>query len=180
MIPKSTFRVNQRASRVVSMAKSMPGVEKAELRLVQPASMFVAGQLVKEAGIGTYISGIPADSDFYQPLMVKGRWLQPGDGRVVVLTRDTAEKNHVQVGDVVTLDLGEMGKDDWQVIGLFEPVFVGSFNSDSIYAPQDALFKTTKKYNQGSVLLIRTTTHDSTTTTTVDRGSQRSIRTRVT
>ncbi len=161
------FGVNERASRVVSMAESVEGVEKAELRLVQPASMFVAGQLVKEAGIGSYIRGIPADSDFYKPLMVKGRWFQPGDGRVVVLTRDTAEKNRVQIGDVVTLDLGEMGKDDWQVIGLFEPVFVGSFNPDSIYAPQDTLFKTTKKYNQGSVLLVRTTAHDSTTTTNV-------------
>jgi len=153
------FRTNARAAEVLAMAQSVSGVEKAELRLVQPASMFVAGQLVKEAGIGTYIRGIPADSDFYKPLMVAGRWLESGDGRVVVLSRDTAEKNHIQLGDLVTLDLGEMGKDKWQVIGLYEPVFVGGFNSDTIFAPQQALFQSTKKYDQGTVLLVRTASH---------------------
>jgi putative ABC transport system permease protein len=49
-----------------------------------------------------------------------------------------------------------MGKDKWQVIGFYEPVFVGGFVSDSIYAPQEALYKSTKKYNQGTILLIRT------------------------
>ncbi len=161
------FRTNERAGQVLAMADSVSGVEKAELRLVQPASMFAAGQLVKEAGIGTYIRGIPTNSDFYKPLMLAGRWFEPGDGRVVVVSRDTSEKNHIQIGDVVTLDLGEMGKDQWQVIGLYEPVFVGSFNSDTIYAPQDALYQTTKKYKQGSVLLVRTTSHDGSFATTV-------------
>src|SRR3990172_4445345 len=53
-----------------------------------------------------------------------------------------------------------MGKDKWQVIGFYEPIFVGGFVSDSIYVPQEALYKTTKKYNLGSVLLIRTTSTD--------------------
>lgn len=154
------FRTNQRANRVLTMAQAVDGVDKAELRLVQPASMFAEGQLVKEAGIGTYIRGIPTDSDFYKPLIVAGRWLEPGDGRAVVLTRDTAQKNNIQVGDWVTLDLGEMGKDKWQVIGIYEPVFVGGFNSDTIYAPQEALYQATKKFNQGTVLLVRTTSHD--------------------
>ena len=117
------------------MAAPVQGVEKAELRLVQSASMYLSGQLIKEAGIGSNIEGIPADSDFYKPLIVAGRWIQPGDGRMVVLTRDTAKKNHILVGDLVTLDLGELGKDQWQVIGLYEPVFVGGFTSDTIYAP---------------------------------------------
>ena len=79
--------------------------------------MFVAGQLVKEAGIGTSIEGIPAGSDFFKPLIVVGRWFVPGDGRVVVITRDAAKKNNIHVGDIVTLDLGELGKDQWQVVG---------------------------------------------------------------
>jgi len=150
------FRQNQRVDRVTTLAQTVPGVEQVELQLVQAASMFNEGQLVKEAGIGTYIKSIPEGSDFFKPLIVAGRWFAPGDGRAIVISRDTAEKNKIAVGDIVTLDLGEMGEDKWQVIGLYEPVFVGGFVSDSIYAPQEALYKSTKKYNQGTILLIRT------------------------
>ena len=47
------------------------------------------------------------------------------EGRAVVITRETAEKENIRVGDQVTLDLGMAGKDEWQVVGLYEPVFVG-------------------------------------------------------
>jgi putative ABC transport system permease protein len=77
-----------------------------------------------------------------------------------VLTRQTAQDNHIRVGDIVTLNLGELGKDEWQVIGLYDPVFVGGFNQETIFAPLEALYKTTKKYNQGSVLYVRTTLHE--------------------
>ena len=150
------FRQNQRADRVTTFAQSVPGVEQVELQLVQAASMFKEGQLVKEAGIGTNIRSIPEGSDFYKPLIVAGRWFAPKDGRAIVISRDTAEKNNIQIGDIVTLDLGELGKDKWQVIGFYEPVFVGGFVSDSIYAPQEALYESTKKFNQGSILLVRT------------------------
>jgi putative ABC transport system permease protein len=150
------FRQNQRVDRVTALAQSVPGVEQVELQLVQAASMFNEGQLVKEAGIGTNIKSVPEGTDFFAPLIVAGRWLAPGDGRAVVISRDTAEKNHIDLGDIVTLDLGEMGKDKWQVVGFYEPVFVSGFVSDTIYAPQEALYKSTKKYDQGSVLLIRT------------------------
>jgi putative ABC transport system permease protein len=150
------FRQNQRVDRVTTFAQSMPGVDQVELQLVQAASMFKEGQLIKEAGIGTYIKSVPEGSDFFKPLIVAGRWFAPGDGRAVVISRDTAEKNKIAIGDIVTLNLGEMGRDKWQVIGFYEPVFVGGFVSDSIYAPQEALYKSAKKYNQGSILLVRT------------------------
>ena len=144
-----------------ALAATVPGVEQSELRLVQSATLFVEGQLIKEAGIGTSLQGIPTDSDFSSPLIVAGRWFTPGEnGRAVVITRQTAEDNHIQVGDTVTLDLGELGKDEWLVIGLYDPVFVGGFNQDTIFAPLEALYQTTKKYGQGSVLYVRTTSHE--------------------
>jgi putative ABC transport system permease protein len=151
------FRENERLEHVTALAASMPGVDKLELHLVQAASMFVSGQLVKEAGIGTNIEGIPAGSDFYKPLIVAGRWVMPNDGRAIVITRDVAKKNHINIGDTVTLDLGELGKDQWQVVGFYDPIFAGAFNSDTIYAPLDALYVATKKYNQGTMLYVRTT-----------------------
>ncbi len=74
------FSQNERVEHVTNLASAIPGVESIELHLIQSASLFVEGQLVKEAGIGTSIEGIPSGSDFYKPLMVAGRWLETGDG----------------------------------------------------------------------------------------------------
>jgi putative ABC transport system permease protein len=153
------FRQNQRLEKVTELANGIPGVAQSELHLVQSASMFVEGQLVKEAGIGTSVEGIPPGSDFYEPLIVAGRWFVPGDGPVVVITRDVAQKNGIDVGDRVTLDLGELGKGSWQVVGFYDPVFAGAFSSDTIYAPLDGLYQATKKYNQGTLLYLRTAQH---------------------
>lgn len=164
------FEANQRAARVQAMAATVPGVEESELRLVQAATLFMEGQLIKEAGIGTSLQGIPTNSDFSEPLIVAGRWFTPGEnGRAVVVTRQMAEDNGIQVGDEITLDLGELGKDDWLVIGFYDPVFVGGFNQDTIFAPLEALYQTTKKYGQGSVLYVRTTSHNGDYTATVTK-----------
>ncbi len=158
------FDQNERLEHVSTLASSVPGVDKLELHLVQAASMYVSGQLVKEAGIGTNLEGIPAESDFFKPLIVSGRWIVPGDGRAIVITRDVANKNNIKVGDMVTLDLGELGKDQWKVVGFYDPVFAGGFSSDTIYGPLSALYQTTKKFNQGTTLYVRTTSHEGTFT----------------
>jgi putative ABC transport system permease protein len=154
------FENNERFGRVAMLAETVPGVEKAELHLVQSASMYTSGQLVREAGIGTNVEGIPAGSDFFKPLMVAGRWIMPGDGNAIVITRDVARNNNIELGDTVTLDLGELGKGQWQVVGFYDPVFAGAFRSDTIYAPLQSLYLATKKYGQGTALLVRTTGHD--------------------
>lgn len=153
------FSQNQRYPRLASMVSSVEGVEQIELRLVQAASMYISGQLVKEAGIGTSIVGIPGDSTFFKPLMVSGRWIMPEDGRAVVITREIAEREDVQVGDSVTLDLGELGEAEWKVIGIYEPIFAGAFVSDTIYAPLESLYEATRKFYQGSQLYVRMTEH---------------------
>jgi putative ABC transport system permease protein len=154
------FQEYQRVDRAVDIAQSVDGVEKAEVRFAQPASLLRQGQRTKEAGIGSQLSGVPAGSDFYTPLIVAGRWLQPGDGQVVVMNEKTAEDNHIQLGDTVTLDLAELGKDDWQVVGFYRLIFSGDFSTDIVYAPRDAMFEAVKKYNKGDRLFIQTSVHD--------------------
>jgi putative ABC transport system permease protein len=48
-------------------------------------------------------------------------------------------------------------------------VFVGGYASDTIYAPQEMLFKIAKKYNQASLVEIRTTSHDKAFTTALTK-----------
>ena len=163
------FNHDQRADRVIMLAETVEGVDKAEIRFNQQTSLFVEGQLFKEAGFSTMLRGIPTDSDFFEPLILAGRWLAPGDGRAIVVARETAEKNNIEVSDTVTLDMGTLGKEDWQVVGLYEPVFVGGFASDTIYAPLEALFQVTKKYNKAAVVVVRTTSHDDAFVTAVTK-----------
>ncbi|HLO29886.1 MAG TPA: FtsX-like permease family protein [Anaerolineales bacterium] len=164
-----SFNRDERANRVIALAESVEGVEKAEIRVVQQAGMLVEGQLLKEAGLSTTIRGIPSGSDFFTPLIVAGRWFALQEGRALVIPRETAEDNNIQVGDMVTIDLGVLGKDQWQIIGLYEPVFVGGFASDTIYAPQETLFQIAKKYNQAGLVIVRTTAHEGPFTTHVTR-----------
>jgi putative ABC transport system permease protein len=109
--------------------------------------------------------GVPVRGSMYQPLIVAGRWLEPGDdddkNRVIVMNRKTADDNHIKVGDTLTLDLGALGQDRWRVIGLYQAIYGGDLNTrDSIYAPQATAFEATKKYNQGAQLYVRTRYHN--------------------
>jgi putative ABC transport system permease protein len=154
------FDDEERVDRAVALAQSLDGVEEAEVWFNHPASILRQGQRTKEAGVGAEINGVPIGSDMYKPLIVAGRWLQPGDDRVIVMNGETADDNHIKVGDMVTLDLGELGDDNWQVVGLYQAIVLGyGFSNDAIYAPQQAVFKVTRKYNKASLLFARTRFH---------------------
>lgn len=155
------FEGRERIDRVVAMAESVDGVEKAEVWFTQSASILREGQRTKEAGLGAEINGVPIGSGMYKPLIVAGRWLQPGDEheQVIVMGKETADDNNIKLGDVVTLSLGELGDEDWQVVGFYRVIFGGGFATDTIYAPQNAVFAATKKHNKGGRLFVRTRFH---------------------
>jgi putative ABC transport system permease protein len=147
-------------NRVLSMIRTVPGVAEAELWYTAPAAILKEGQRLKEAGIGAQIIGIPARSNYFRPLLLAGRWLQPGDGRVIIISKDTADDNNIKVGDTVTLNLFDLGDAEWQVIGIFQVIFSDGFDATPIYAPFEALAAATKQYNEGTRLLVRTTSND--------------------
>ena len=154
------FEGEQRIERVVEIAESLDEVDEAEVWFTHSATILREGQRLKEAGLGAELVGIPAGSEMYQPLIVAGRWLQPGDGRVIAMGRETADDNNIQLGDTVTLDLAELGDHEWQVVGLYQVIFGGGFASDSIYAPREAVFETVKKHQQGSQAYVRARFND--------------------
>jgi putative ABC transport system permease protein len=148
------FEGNQRVDRAVSLAQSVEGVEQVYVIPVYTVSILKGGQRAQEAGLGAYIKGMPVEESLYQPLVVEGRWLQPGDGRKIVIAKETADRNQIKVGDTVSLKIGEQ-TDDWQVIGLYKLVFGGGFSVAEVFAPQDVVFEVTKKYNVGSIMFVR-------------------------
>lgn len=149
------FEDNQRIDRILRMTASLPDVAEAELRFEQPTSILRAGQATKEAGTGGTLIGVPAGSTMTQPLIVAGRWLRPDDDRAIVMNEETAEENDIALGDTVTLDLGELGDDKWQVVGFYRVLSVVP-EPDAVYAPQEAIFRATTKHNVGQQLLLRT------------------------
>jgi putative ABC transport system permease protein len=154
------FKENERIDWVVALAQSLNEVKKAEVRFGHQASILKEGQRTKEAGLGTELVGIPADSTMFQPLLVAGRWLLPHDDRAVVMSKETADDNNIKLGDTITLDLNELGKGDWLVVGFYHDIFAGKIdNVDSLYANQEAIFRATKKYNRGRNLFVRTHAH---------------------
>jgi putative ABC transport system permease protein len=150
-----TFDENQRIDRVLRLAESVDGVKQAEVRFNQPASLLKAGQRTREAGTGVQLIGIYPENHTYQPNIIAGRWLYPDDDRAIVLNEELANDNEVKVGDVVTLNLGELGHDAWQVVGVYRTITIGQA-PDLIYAPQPAIFKATTKHNEGRQLLVKT------------------------
>jgi putative ABC transport system permease protein len=154
------FRERQNTNRVMAMLRSVPGVAEAELWLQTPVALLKEGQRLKEAGIGAEMVGIPVGSRMYKPLIVAGRWFEAGDDRVIVINRETADDNNIEVGDTVTLNLFELGDAEWRVAGLFQTIFAGGFDAEPVYAPRAAVYEATKRYNEGSRLLVRTSPQD--------------------
>ncbi len=154
------FNRDQRIDRVIEIAQSVEGVKKAEVWYSHSATLLREGQRAQEAGLGSSVSALPAGSDFYKPFMVAGRWLETGDDndkrRVIVMSREAADRNNIQLGDTVTMDMHELGKENWQVVGLYQNIFGGNLSFETIYAPQATVFDAVKKYNIGAELYVQT------------------------
>lgn len=151
------FDGEERIERVVDIAQLHQKVEYAEVWFSHGASVLNEGQRLREAGLGAQLVGIPNGSDtFRPPLLVEGRWLRPDDGAAVVIRKDTAEDNGIELGDTIVLDLGNLGDDEWQVVGFYQDVFNNVGETDPIYANLEAVFAATKNYYKGDQIRVRT------------------------
>lgn len=154
------FQQIQRIDRAVPIASGMDGVEKAAMSFSHSVSILYQGQRTKEAGIASQLIGVPVEDDMYTPMIVQGRWLRPDDDRAIVISSEVADDNHLQVGDVVSLDLAELGRSDWQIVGLHKALATGTFSVNNIYAPRDAVLAATDRIGRGVAVSVKTRNHD--------------------
>lgn len=147
-----------RSDRVEGLIEKYPGITDAEPWYSVTGNVVRQGELLKDTGgLGAELFGLPEGSTMYEPLITSGRWLSPDDrGRVAVISKDTAEFNDVKVGDVITIDLGELGAADWEVIGTYQAISPDVFSTDPIYAPLGAVSDVTKRVNRTNQVVIRT------------------------
>jgi putative ABC transport system permease protein len=150
------FTENQPISSVLNTINSVEGVQAAEMWYSRNATILRDGERLKDsAGLGAQLLGIPADTDFYRPIITAGRWIQPEDERVIVISAETAKLNQIATGDTITLDLGELGSAAWEVIGEYRVIYGSGFLVEPIYAPIDAVTEVTGQKDEGTQVLIR-------------------------
>jgi putative ABC transport system permease protein len=151
------FTSSQPAETILPLMQAEPGVTKAELWYSRNATLLRAGERLEDsAGLGAQLIGIPPETDLYRPIIISGRWLEAGDrGQVAVISQETADKNNLQVGDAVTLDLGDLGESSWEVAGTYRVVYGGGFVVEPIYAPIQAVEEVIGTVSEGTQVLIQ-------------------------
>ena len=141
----------ERIARLQEIALSQPGVHAVEAWVLENATIRLAGQPESNDDKRVVVFGVPLPTNLYGPQMVAGRWLQPGDGNVVVLNQKLAADAGLAIGDRVTLKIGVDRESDWLVAGLlFDPVV-----TVSAHAPLTALGRAQHKLNRADTIWIQ-------------------------
>ncbi len=86
----------ERIDRLQEIALSQPGVQTVEAWALENANIRLAGQPESNDDKRVVVFGVPLPTNLYGPQMVAGRWLQPGDGNVVVLNQKVANDAKLQ------------------------------------------------------------------------------------
>ncbi|MDX1414266.1 MAG: ABC transporter permease [Candidatus Promineifilaceae bacterium] len=99
--------------------------------------------------------GPPADSRQINPEMVAGRWLQPGDERVVIVSDSIYKKYpNIQPGDSLRLSVNDGRAEDWELGGVFR--FTDQIEGVFGYATFDTLAKINNTPDQAATYRIMT------------------------
>jgi len=150
------FTDDQPVETIVPLVESVGLVERAEMWSSRNATLLRDGERLEDsAGLGAQLLGIPIGSPMLRPIIAAGRWLEPGDDRAVVVSKDTADLNGIAVGEVLTLDLGLLGESDWRVVGIYKVIYNGGFVTESLYAPLDAVLAVTGRPGIGTQVLVQ-------------------------
>lgn len=138
------FARNYRINEIQKLAMNVYGVQSVEPR----GSAFC--QLLTEsgeAGESVDLLGAPPESNLIQPILLKGRWLIPGDQNAIVLNEAFLKHYpELEVGDQITLYIN-LRKVDWTIVGFFQ--FIGN-DSFIVYVPMSYLNEVTGSANQAS------------------------------
>ncbi len=151
------FFITHRSEVLKRVAESVPGVAIAEPWFSVTGTVLREGEQVQDTGgLGAELYGVPVGSRLYEPYIVNGRWLNPDEtNNVAVISQETADFNDLALGDTITIDLGEIGSSDWEIVGTYEAITPDPITTDPIYAPETAVVAATKRVNEATQLLVQ-------------------------
>jgi putative ABC transport system permease protein len=112
-----TFDRPYRLEKVKAVGMAYPGVTQVEGWAYINAEALYPD---KTAADNMVIMAPPVDSKLVEPMLIDGRWLQPGDEKAITISESILEKfPNLKAGQ--TLHMKVDGKeDDWKVVGIFK------------------------------------------------------------
>ncbi len=146
----------QRTPILVATAERVPGVAAAE------PWTFANAQRVRpdgETGSNLIVFGLPDDPQTVKPVIEEGRFLEPGDGNGLVVTRNFLDDEpDVGIGSRVTLRAN--GRDvAFTLVGIVQSPTQRPF----LYVPTAALDALTRDAGRSAFLMVVTDQHDAAT-----------------
>jgi putative ABC transport system permease protein len=120
------------------------------------------------------LSPPPTGTTLVDPLLIEGRWLQPGDTNAVVLNDAAAQPDQgpqVHVDDEITLYLNGSQKTVWHVVGIVREFTAGP----TAYANANFLAAITHQQGLAARMLVVVKEHDPALQTTVSQALEQRL-----
>jgi putative ABC transport system permease protein len=110
-------------------------------------------------GTAVAITAVPEDTEFVHPMLLEGRWLQPGDTYAVVVGEDLlASDPDLKVGDTLRLEIDDRDY-DWEIVGLMGRASTQHENS-RVFVTFEQYTKITNTIGYGSTAVVGFDTDD--------------------
>lgn len=149
-----TFNQPYRLNQIELEALKVPGVVRTEgWAFADGEALFPDGSTADNLTI----LAPPANSTLVSPILISGRWLQPGDEKTLTISENILSKfPGLKPGDKIRMKV--YGKeDDWQVVGIFK--FVDQQGTIA-YSTYEYISHLTHLANQSYSFRVVTTSHD--------------------
>ncbi len=151
-----TFSDFYRLDKVKLAAMKFPGVTQVEGWGFANGEVLLPDKTVAENMV---ILAPPADSTMVTPIMIAGRWIQPGDERALAVS-ESIYKNFPNLKPNDTLRMRVNGKeDDWKIVGIFK--FLQQ-QSTVAYGTYEYFSRLTHEANRSVSYRVMGTQHDET------------------
>jgi putative ABC transport system permease protein len=144
-----------RYDEVAPLAQAIPGVSSVEGWTEAEGTYKVNAE---DSGTQIAFVAPPSDSTLIDPVIIAGRWLQPGDENAVVIGNHFLIKfPDTKVGDWLTVEL-DGRETQWHVVGIY--TIVGNVNPPLLYVNYEYLSELIHRPGQVYSLRILTDQHD--------------------
>jgi putative ABC transport system permease protein len=147
------FAQPHRLEEIERVAMQVPGVTAVESWIGSSARRIAPNG---SEGESFFMLGTHADTEFIQPILLEGRWLEPGDENAVVLNSLVLkEEPDIKLGDAITVRM-EGRELDWEVVGIVQGVLTGGIG----YTNQEYLARELRFIGRSSWTLFISEQHD--------------------
>jgi putative ABC transport system permease protein len=147
------FDYLQRMDEVIPLIESRPKVKNAEMWVFRNANAKIPGAEGPGSEYEVFVRGVPSQSPIFKPQLTAGRMLDPMDNRAILLNQKLAGKMGVGVGDVIIIDLPDVGETSWTIVGL---VFdLNGRDQNTAFANIDALNLALRNVGRARVAMIQ-------------------------